>query len=86
MNLPRVLNAVADVYGALRLAGWSAEEAARITTKAARDAVNRIPSKPYPQHPDALSSNSDSSFSALPQTEQYDASDSDFIPNESFEF
>ncbi len=50
MNLTRVLNCVADVYTALRLAGWSAEEASRITTEAARNAVNRIPHKPYPQY------------------------------------
>ncbi len=48
MNLTRVLNCCADVYCALRRAGWSAEEAARITTEAARDAVARIPIRPYP--------------------------------------
>ncbi len=48
MNLPRVLNCVADIYTALRLAGWPAEDAARITTEAARDAVNRLPIRPYP--------------------------------------
>ncbi len=52
VNLPRLLNAMADAYTALRLAGWSAEEASRITTEAARNAVNQIPIRPYPEYKD----------------------------------
>ncbi len=52
MNLPRVLNAVADTYMALRLAGWNADEASRIVTEASRNVVNRIPHRPYPQETD----------------------------------
>lgn len=52
MNLPRVLNAVSDCYTALRLAGWSADEASRIVTEASRNVINRIPHRPYPQDTD----------------------------------
>ncbi len=72
MNLTRLLNSAADCYTALRLAGWSAEEAGRIVTEAARDAVNAIPSKPYPKQPQ--------------QTEQHNASDNDLVQDESLEF
>ena len=48
MNLPRLLNTVADCYTALRLAGWSADEASRIVSEEATRAVNRLPIRPYP--------------------------------------
>ncbi len=48
MNLARLLNATTDCYMALRLAGWDADEASKIVTEAARNAVNRLPIRPYP--------------------------------------
>ncbi len=48
MNLPRVLNALADTYFALRIDGFSPADAQRIVTEAARNAVNQLPNRPYP--------------------------------------
>ncbi len=52
MNLTRLLNTMADCHAALRLAGFTPNETQRILTEAARDAVNAIPSKPYPDYKD----------------------------------
>ncbi len=52
MNLPRFLNSMADCYTALRLAGFSPDVAQRILIEAARDAVNAIPTRPYPDYKD----------------------------------
>ncbi len=52
MNLPRLLNTLADSFFALRLAGFTPDEAQRIVTEAARDAVNRLPHRPYPAEPE----------------------------------
>ncbi len=48
MHLPRLLNSIADVYTALRMAGWSASEASKIVTEEATKAVNRLP-QPQPR-------------------------------------
>ncbi len=52
VNLTRLLNATADCYTALRLAGWSAEDAGRIVTEEATKVINAIPTRPYPQEID----------------------------------
>ncbi len=52
MNLPRLLNSVADSFFALRLAGFAPDEAQRIVTEAARNAVNQLPIRPYPNDTD----------------------------------
>ncbi len=48
MNLTRLLNAMSDCYTALRLAGWSADEASRIVAEQATKFINSLPIRPYP--------------------------------------
>ncbi len=52
MNMPRILNCLADCYTALRLAGFTPDEAQRIVTQQALKAVDSIPHRPYPQDAD----------------------------------
>ncbi len=51
MNTIRLLNAMADCYTALRLAGWSADEASKIVAEQATKFVNSLPLRPYPAEP-----------------------------------
>jgi hypothetical protein len=48
VKLLRLLNTMADCYGALRLPGFAPDVAQEILTEAARNAVNRLPIRPYP--------------------------------------
>ncbi len=48
MNLPRLLNTIADVHAALRQAGFSQDDASRIVFEEATRAINRLPHRPYP--------------------------------------
>ncbi len=52
MNLPRVLNTVADTYTALRRAGWDADEAQRIVLRAFHESLDTLYPKqsPKPYH------------------------------------
>ncbi len=55
MNLPRVLNSIADNYTALRLAGFTPDESEGIVMRAFRDCLDTLypqrPPKPYPLTP-----------------------------------
>ncbi len=48
VNLPRLLNTIAEVYTSLRLAGWSGDEASRIVTEEVTKAINNLPHRSYP--------------------------------------
>ncbi len=48
----RFLNSIATCYSALRIAGFSPEDAERIVREEAINAVNRIPTRPYPKDTD----------------------------------
>ncbi len=52
MNTTRLLNAMSDCYTALRLAGWSADEASKIVAEQATKFVNSLPIRPYPKEPE----------------------------------
>lgn len=60
MNVPpRALNVLADWNHALRLAGFTPDAVQRILTEAARDAVNRLPTRPYPTYTERERTDSD---------------------------
>lgn len=59
----RALNVLADWNHALRLAGFTPDQAQRILTEAARIAVNHLPIRPYPTCTERTDSDGDESTS-----------------------